>query len=890
MRPALQGHNGMAAPPDQDETMANPKREALWLALILVLAALLRVWYLAEVVKAPDFRALRQDMEVQDYQARAMLSGDWTPPPGRNDPEIDRTPYYRPPGYPYYLAVVYRLTGGSYLAPRVLQTALGLVGIALMFLLARRLFGGGAGLLTALLMATHWALIYYEGEVNDPSLFVFLIPCILWAVVLWRTRFDERWAVIAGILIGCYAVMRPNILLFGPFLAAWMLWVARRAGRLPRVPASWTALLCATLAVIAPVTTRNWLVSGEFVPVSTYFGQNLFIGNSAESDGFTPWTPYLQKLEGTGQFSVWVYNNIVRGLGREVGKENLTHSEASSIFARKALDHIRAHPGHALRLTLRKAVLFWSPREITGNKVVEQDRRHYAPLKYLPGFWLTGGLFLAGLLTLGWDRLRGRRCGDPELLALLLVFVLVYYVSFLPFFVNARARHPLAGLFLLLGAAALARALEALRGKRPAAGLARLAVIGACLGLAAVEWIPYQPDLARWHYDRADSWLTAGETDKAVPEAEAMLREAYSPYMPFRLGLAFRAADRPALAARLLQAALDLDPAGQPAPYRQDLFFHTGAAQLAAGNLDAARAAFEEALRLNPRDVRTINDFGVLLEKAGDAEGARRRYEEAAALNPGFALPWTNLAEMASRAGDHEGAVRACGEAIARKPGEPAFHYNLARYLAAAGRRDDAIAEYRAVLELKPEDARAWNNLALLLAESGNTEGAERCYRKALEHAPDYILARANLGNLLMDTGRFAEGVAVYEEGVALDPANTELMNGLGWRHDLAGNADEALRWYGRALETAPRYARARLNRAGLLLRLGRPDEAERDAREAVAAAPDAPQTHHALGEILAARGDTAGARAAFTEALSLSPGFDPSRAALDSLPPAPAM
>jgi hypothetical protein len=249
--------------------------------------------------------------------------------------------------------------------------------------------------------------------------------------------------------------MRPNILLFGPFLAAWMLWVARRAGRLPRVPASWTALLCATLAVIAPVTTRNWLVSGEFVPVSTYFGQNLFIGNSAESDGFTPWTPYLQKLEGTGQFSVWVYNNIVRGLGREVGKENLTHSEASSIFARKALDHIRAHPGHALRLTLRKAVLFWSPREITGNKVVEQDRRHYPPLKYLPGFWLTGGLFLAGLLTLGWDRLRGRRCGDPELLALLLVFVLVYYVSFLPFFVNARARHPLAGLFLLLGAAAL---------------------------------------------------------------------------------------------------------------------------------------------------------------------------------------------------------------------------------------------------------------------------------------------------------------------------------------------------------------------------------------------------------------------------------------------------
>ncbi len=70
----------MVFPPDRDEASPGRRREALWLALILVLAALLRVWYLAEVVRAPDFTALRQDMEVQDYQARAMLSGNWTPP------------------------------------------------------------------------------------------------------------------------------------------------------------------------------------------------------------------------------------------------------------------------------------------------------------------------------------------------------------------------------------------------------------------------------------------------------------------------------------------------------------------------------------------------------------------------------------------------------------------------------------------------------------------------------------------------------------------------------------------------------------------------------------------------------------------------------------------
>ena len=69
--------------------------------------------------------------------------------------------------------------------------------------------------------------------------------------------------------------------------------------------------------------------------------------------------------------------------------------------------------------------------------------------------------------------------------------------------------------------------------------------------LAAVDWVPYRPDEARWRYDRADSWLNAGAVDKAAAEAEIMLGLDYSYYMPFRLGHAFAARKRPELAARL---------------------------------------------------------------------------------------------------------------------------------------------------------------------------------------------------------------------------------------------------------------------------------------------------------------------------------------------------
>lgn len=929
-------------PPRAAEPGPRPfwRSEWFWLGVVLVVAAGLRAWYLMEVVQAPDFRALRQDLEVQDYQARAMVSGDWTVPEGRNDPEITTTPYYRPPGYPWMLAGIYFFTDGSYLAPRLFNMLLGLLSIVLMYLFGRAVYHRWVGMAVAALMAGYWGFIYYEGEVNDPAMFVILVPCLLWSLRLWATSFRFRWALLAGLLTGVYAIMRPNILLFGPFMAAWMLHAAWQAGRLRhegmpdatlqagrlryekmpngalqagrlrcrglrplarRVAVGWIGLFAAFL-IILPVTVRNYVVSGEFVPVSTYFGENFLIGNGEDSDGYTSWTPYLQDLEGTGQFTVWVYSNIVHGLGKEVGNENLTDSEASKIFFQKGLDYAMDHKARTLKLALKKAVLFWSPWEITENKVVQEEKDHYPPIRYLPGFPLFMGLFCAGLLLMANDARRGRlmdgrRPGDAapgpgQVTVLILLFLLVYYASFIPFFVNARARHPIVPLMMLFGGYGLFRiaAWAAARRWLPAVGGVLLAAV--LMGLAAVDWVPYRPDTARWRYDRADSWLAAGEVDKAAAEAELMLGLDYAYYMPFRLGHAFAAKGRHELAARLLKAAISPDPAGQPAPYREDLWFHIGAAHAAAGKTDEARAAFEEALRLNPKDARALNDFGYLLEQAGDTAGAVELYKRALDARPEFALTRTNLGEILAKQGDLAGAVREYEQAAKDGPQSPEIAYNLGRHLAAAGRNEEALAAYRRAVDLNPKDVRAWNNMGLLQAQQGDTAGAEHSYRSALEETPDYTLVRANLGNLLMETGRFNEGVAVYEEGVALDPKNAELMNGLGWRFDQNHEAERALSWYDRCLETAPNFLAARINRASLLLKMGRLDAAEKDARSAVEQSPANIQAVLLLGNIHAMAGRFQEAARQYRRALELDPNSAPAQnglaGALGAVVPSP--
>ena len=209
----------------------------LGLAVVLVLAAGLRAAYLYELAAAPDFAAPQLDPQLNDYWARALVSGDWRPPPHAADPQIRSTPYGRPPGYAYVLAGVYWLGGGSYWAPRLAQAMLGLLNVVLMFVLARSLFGRLTALLGAGLMAAYWAFVYFEGELNGPVFTVFLGLVLLHALRAWHARPALWRLLLAGLVLGVFALFRPNVLLVGVGVLAWLVWVGRRRAARSGAPA-----------------------------------------------------------------------------------------------------------------------------------------------------------------------------------------------------------------------------------------------------------------------------------------------------------------------------------------------------------------------------------------------------------------------------------------------------------------------------------------------------------------------------------------------------------------------------------------------------------------------------------------------------------------------------
>ena len=850
---------------------------------ILALGLFLRLWYLSELVHAPDFRALRQDLDVQDYQARAMLSGDWTVREGENDPEIRMTPYYRPPGYPYFLAVVYWFGNGSYLAPRLVHMALGLTSAALLYLLGRAIFSGGIGLLTAFLYVTYWGSIYYEGEVNDTAVFHFLVPCLLLVLLRWIRTLSARWAALAGLIIGCYAIMRPNILLFGPVLAAWMLYVAWRRRQLRRAAGGWLALALLTAVPIFPVTVRNYVVSGEFVPISTYFGENFLIGNGEDSNGYTSWTPYLQELEGTGNWSVWVYNNVVRGLGREVGNENLTHSEASRIFFWKTVDFIRDNKMRTLKLALKKVAYFWHPLEITENKVVQHEKWHYAPLKYLPGFPWAMALFLSGSMLVAWDRRRGRLRGHASLdettlnriIFIIFAFVFTYFASFIPFFVNARSRVPLYGVMLLIGAYGVKRIWDFALARQYGRMAAGTALYGAMFLISSAPLAPYTPDHDRWHYDRADSYLREGKVEEAIAEAQAMMALPERPmyYMPHRLGVAFVRLGRYEEAVPLLRAALSPDPAEQDPRYRQDVYYLLGLALAGTGRDAEAVEAYEAALSLNPDDARTHNNLGVIRERQGDLAAAEHHYREALRSARDFALAYSNLGDLLGRMDRLDEAIAYLQRAAELAPDNADSHYNLARHLAMAGRNEEAAAHYETAIELRPEDPRPCNNLGWMAQEAGDFVEAERRYRQAIAANPLFTLGWINLLKLLVQDNRLADAVAACDMAVAADPRNRILRLSFAEILGEHEHHEEAIAEYRKALAAEPRNPVVMNNLAILLVAAEQWEEAETLYRRAIAIEPGYAPAHCNLGVLLQQQGHLEKARRHFQAALAAEPG-----------------
>ncbi len=673
------GENSSKNRPTEKKT----KLTGIALVVIVLLGLGLRASYLHEIVHNPDFSRPQIDAAYHDYWARGIATGNWTVPENVShweDPDIRSNPYLRPPGYPFFLAGIYTFTGGNYLATRLVQMALGLLNCLLAFIVGRRVFDRRTGLIFAFLMSCYWVFIYFEGELLAPVLLVTLGLSLVYALSFWPERFSFPRGLAGGLLLGLFAIVRANILVFVPALAGWCWWVARRRQDGRRLAPIGLGFTLGLVLTIAPITIRNWIVAKDFVPITSNVGISLYTGNHEGATGRYAIIPDLQELGAGYDWTCFDYPKIIRGVEQATGRK-VSHSDVSDYFVDKALDFMRAHPGETLKLAAIKAALFWGPEEVGSNKAVEMEQSHSATLRYLPGFPWPLSLALLGLAQLVVMRRKhaGEQSGLPPVTdsqfaisVLIVLLILTYFLSYLPFFVVGRYRIPIIPFLFLFGAYGLARLsrLVAVARYRPAVGwVAALVVLFA---VVRVPLVPRRPNPAQWHLLRASCYRLAGRPQLAIDEcreavqvdpesyeghrrlADLLYRqgdlngaiEHYSravalrpDYMQarFNLATALLAADRNS------EAIVHVRWMANHYPNKPDVRYLLARTLRRLGQIPQAIAQYRKAIELKPDYFQAHNNLGNALMTQGKVEEAVRHYRRALQIRPDYALAQQNL-------------------------------------------------------------------------------------------------------------------------------------------------------------------------------------------------------------------------------------------------------
>lgn len=726
---------------------------ALGLGLILLLGAGLRLLYGLELAKTPGFAAPQNDPQAYLQQAQELEGSGWEGPPH---------PYFKAPFYPYWLATLLRLGVDPRLWGRIWQWGLGLASALLAGALTRELGGDRlAALIATALLAWTGIFIYFEGELLITAWVVFFDLAGM-LLLLRAERLAKTWSHgAAGLLFGLSAIARPTILVFAgliPLLLAW-----RGAGGM-RIRLRRALLFTLALALpIVPVSARNLLIGDDLVLISSQGGIAFYTGNNPASDGMFG-SPAGFKIIGGN----WEYYDCVRLAEQRRGR-SLRPSEVSRFFVAEGLQFWLDQPLDAVRLWLRKALLFSGRPRISNNQsigaaIAEVGRGHGWRFLFAEPWELL--IFVVGLTGLvrplrGGTWLRG--------------FALVYSLTVISYFIATRYRIPL--LAMLAAPAALW-----LRQPWPQPRRRNALVAGAALlGLLALwpDWLGIeQTTPAQAHFARGASLLELGRHQEARRELEETLR--LNPDYP-------------------------------------RVWLNLSVIARAEGEVQEAREALQEELRRFPDDPLAQNNLGALCLEAGELEAALAHFQRAGRLQPNYiralrneALTWTCLEQDERALAVLARALEICAVPIEYRPDEVGVRSDRAAILARNGRLRAAEEEYRRALGINPERLEPRLGLGSVLGRLGRWEEAESELRAVLERDPQRFEAHIDLGNVLHARGARAEAEQHLLRATELAPDRPE-----SWfaRASLAaerGELDQARQLLQSCLRVAPDFAPAR--------------------------------------------------------------------------------
>jgi hypothetical protein len=424
-----------------------------WRRGLLLIVALATATRAAMILASLHF-TLFGDPEDYQRHAASIAVGRGFPPTVIASPGTPSA--FRPPGYPFSLGGVYALVGDHPQAGRALSAGLGVLAVVLLAYLGRTLWNPRVGLLAGAIAAVYPPLVALDASLLSEALFLPLeLAFALSVAALARAPERLRWALAAGALCAAAALTRA-------VADAWLLialGVVAAAG--PAARHRWRAagaVVAAFGLVLAPWTIRNLDTLHALVPVTTESGYTL-AGQYNPAAGTADAYQAVWRVPQT----VPALAARLRALERRPGGADEVRLDAS--LRSYGLRYLGRHPGHlAVATALDSLRLFdLGPGHGFVTALTYREMAIPASLQTLTtrSAQLVAVLALLAVIAAAAG-VGGLRIG-PWWLWAIPVLTLTLTV---PMVGNPLKRAPLDPLLILLTAAGLSAALDAVASRR----------------------------------------------------------------------------------------------------------------------------------------------------------------------------------------------------------------------------------------------------------------------------------------------------------------------------------------------------------------------------------------------------------------------------------------
>jgi len=223
-----------------------------------------------------------------------------------------------------------------------------------------------------------------------------------------------------------------------------------------------------------------------------------------------------------------------------------------------------------------------------------------------------------------------------------------------------------------------------------------------------------------------------------------------------------------------------------------------------AGQHEKAERAFAQALKLDPRHVKSLLNWSRVLLETDRPDEALAKIETALGIDPESKDAHRLLGRARAELGQVEGAVEAYQHAIALDERDAWSMNNLGLLYINVGRFAEALPPLARATELRNDVPTFQNNLGVALEHTGHVTAAAAAYRAALSQDPGYekaSLSLARVGTLTEDPALAPVDLAVLAQEFAAEvPA---------WHQEISGRATASPRQddsSGAALPVASRH------------------------------------------------------------------------------------